>query len=135
MQNYAQPTAAQLSTLNDIKSFIAKNGYSPTILELASIAGIRGNALAQRVDGLVRKGLVSRQRGLSRSLVPVKIEGSHARAAGNDEKADAKLHPLYLTKEQLLTLNELLGSDALASTDKVNELRHLVGSASQAAGS
>lgn len=135
MTTLAPPSPAQLTTLNDIKAFIASNKYSPTIMELSTIAGVCNNAMAQRVDALVKKGWLTRRRGLSRSLVPVSTENGSPLAAGNIAEPGLKRHPLYLTAEQLQLLSALLDSDHLVSTSKTEELRNLVSSASQAAGS
>lgn len=64
------PTEKQAETLGHIRQFIADNGYSPTVLELASIAGVRGNAIQGRIDALRRKGLVTLSQKACRTIRP-----------------------------------------------------------------
>jgi len=62
------PTPKQAETLEHIRNFISDKGYSPTVSELAAIAGIRGNAVQDRLDALERKGLVTRTPGAMRTI-------------------------------------------------------------------
>lgn len=96
------PTPTQLETLDDIKAFLAKNGFSPTVMELAHMAGITNNAVGQRIDALVRKGCLNRRPGASRSLVPVNMVLD---SSGNEHR-----HPLYMTVDQLQLLSDRLKS-------------------------
>ena len=64
------PTAAQAETLDHIRAFIDDKGYSPTIAELAKLAGVRGNAIQLRIDGLEQKGLITRTARIARSIRP-----------------------------------------------------------------
>lgn len=66
----SQPTPKQAETLGHIRGFIEANGYSPTVIELAAIAGIRGNAVQGRIDALLRKSLITRTTGAARTIRP-----------------------------------------------------------------
>lgn len=49
----------QAETLGHIRTFIAEKGYSPTVAELAALAGVNTNALHERLMALKKKGLSS----------------------------------------------------------------------------
>jgi repressor LexA len=62
-------TKKQYETLKEIEQFIAFNGYSPTIRELAEILGLRSPAPAQsRVDALILSGVALVVTGRARTL-------------------------------------------------------------------
>ena len=65
------PSPKQAETLQHIKQFITDNGYSPSVVELAGLAGINQNAVQDRINGLCRKGLIHRSPGLVRTIRPV----------------------------------------------------------------
>jgi hypothetical protein len=71
MASFFGPSPAQQKTLDDLKLFIASHAYSPTIAELAEMAGITNTAVSERVGGLLRKGCVTNRPGIARCLVPV----------------------------------------------------------------
>ena len=125
MTTYAGPSPGQQKTLDDIKAFIAQNGFSPTVAELAKIAGIANNAACQRIDALVKKGCLSRRPGASRSLVPV-TQGA--------EPIDEQRHPLYLTTDQLQVLSRRLKSGGNFGVSERDELLMLVDRLREAAG-
>lgn len=70
MPTTTEPTAKQSETLSHIKGYIAKHGYSPTVAELATLAGIHDNALQVRLQGLQRKRLITRTPSTPRSIRP-----------------------------------------------------------------
>ncbi|AOE86121.1 LexA family protein [Pseudomonas sp. TCU-HL1] len=49
------PSPKQAETPQHISSFIEEKGYSPTVAELAKLAGVRSFALQQRLDALEKK--------------------------------------------------------------------------------
>jgi len=61
-------TPAETEALGLIKAFIEKNGYSPTIAELAAAAGVYGNAMAERVTRLLLKGAITKTPRIARSI-------------------------------------------------------------------
>ena len=65
-----EPTTPQAETLGHIRDFINAKGYSPTIAELAKLAGVRGNAIQLRLEGLEQKSLITRTARISRSIRP-----------------------------------------------------------------
>jgi repressor LexA len=65
-----KPTPKQAETLQHIRDFIADKGYSPTVAELAELAGIHCNAAQDRIKVLVRKGLITRTAGTGRTIRP-----------------------------------------------------------------
>lgn len=65
------PSPKQAETLQHIREFIAEKGYSPTVAELAKLAGTNENAVQDRINALVRKGLITRTARTSRSIRPV----------------------------------------------------------------
>ncbi|MCY1248203.1 hypothetical protein D9M72_616070 [compost metagenome] len=56
------PSPKQLETLEHI---------SPTVAELAKLAGIHCNAVQDRINALDRKGLITRTAGTGRTIRPV----------------------------------------------------------------
>lgn len=60
----------QAETLQHIRDFIAEKGYSPTVAELANLAGINENAVQDRINALDRKGLIKRAAGIARTIRP-----------------------------------------------------------------
>jgi len=63
-----QITKADAETLKLIRSFIEKNGYSPTVAELAAAAGVYGNAMGERIARLARKGAITKTPRIARSI-------------------------------------------------------------------
>lgn len=125
MTNYVGPSPAQQKTLDDIKTFIAQHGFSPTVMELSQMAGIANNAVGQRIDALVRKGCVTRRRGASRSLMPANMDLV--------KTSSKQRHPLYLTSDQLLLLYNRINSSERKDTPELDELVMLIESVHQAA--
>lgn len=69
-----KPSKVQLETLKHIKEYIEKHQYSPTIAELAAAAGVTQNCIAERLGALVKLKLVSKTRGIARSIRPVSAD-------------------------------------------------------------
>jgi repressor LexA len=68
MSNNTPISKVEAETLGFIKGFIEKNGYSPTIAELATAAGVNGNAAAERVTRLLLKGAITKTPRIARSI-------------------------------------------------------------------
>lgn len=67
-----EATRRQREILDFIKSFRAKNGFSPTIREVGSAFGIKSlRGVTVTLDALEAKGLLKRTPGIVRSMVPV----------------------------------------------------------------
>ncbi|MOA63400.1 LexA repressor [compost metagenome] len=64
------PSPMQAETLQHIRQFIDEKGYSPTVAELAELAGGHCNAVQGRIDALEHKGLIKRTARISRSIRP-----------------------------------------------------------------
>jgi SOS-response transcriptional repressor LexA len=60
-------------TLDLIKGFIGVHGYSPTIRELAALAGITSSAVQFRVRRLEEHGSITKNDGAARSIRLKKI--------------------------------------------------------------
>ncbi|MVW75359.1 LexA family protein [Pseudomonas xionganensis] len=58
----------QAETLAAIRDFIAENGYSPSVAELAARFKINENAVQGRLLTLLRNGKIARTPGISRSI-------------------------------------------------------------------
>jgi SOS-response transcriptional repressor LexA len=71
MQTKSELTPAQAETLAFIRSYIAKNGYSPTVAEIAIAEKVNVNAIGERIAQLVKKGAVTKTPRIARSLRPV----------------------------------------------------------------
>lgn len=65
------PSKVQLETLKHIKEYIETHQYSPTIAELAALAGVTPNCVAERLGALVKLKLVRKTPGIARSIRPV----------------------------------------------------------------
>jgi SOS-response transcriptional repressor LexA len=68
MANSKPITTIEAETLRLIGTFIEKNGYSPTIAELAASAGVYGNAMCERVARLHHKGAITKTPRIARSI-------------------------------------------------------------------
>ncbi len=55
-------------TLDSIKSYIAAHGHSPTLESLALLDGVSKVTVFERVNGLQRKGWITRERYKSNSI-------------------------------------------------------------------
>lgn len=64
-------TQVQAATLAFIRSYIAKNGYSPTVAEIAKAEKVNVNAIGGRIAALIKKGAVTKADGIARSLRPI----------------------------------------------------------------
>ena len=65
---YRRLTPKQLRILTLIRDFQRKNGYSPTMQELADTLGVTKVTVFEHVAGLEKKGLLQRSRHRARSL-------------------------------------------------------------------
>jgi len=65
-------TDPQRRTLKEIREFIARRGYPPTILELAEILDISHASAHDQVNQLVRKGYLKREPRKARGLVVIR---------------------------------------------------------------
>lgn len=63
-----KPSPMQDETLEHIRAFLAEKGYAPTIVELATKAGVRPFAMQQRLDALENKGHIKRDAKVARSI-------------------------------------------------------------------
>jgi SOS-response transcriptional repressor LexA len=63
-------TLVEAETLAYIRSFIQKNGYTPTIAEMAAAAGVNFNAVGERVTRLPLKGAITKTPRIARSIRP-----------------------------------------------------------------
>lgn len=63
-----KPSKPQLETLEHIRQYIAKHGYSPTLADLAELAGVRQNCIAERLGALVKLKLITKTPGIARSV-------------------------------------------------------------------
>ncbi len=61
-------TGPQRRTLSELRRFINRRGFPPTIQELADILGISGPSVRDQVNQLVRKGYVKRESRKARGL-------------------------------------------------------------------
>lgn len=71
MQTKSELTPAQAKTLAFIRSYIAKNGYSPTFAEIAVAEKVNVNAIGGRIAVLIKKGVLTKADGIARSIRPV----------------------------------------------------------------
>ncbi|HVX83932.1 MAG TPA: transcriptional repressor LexA [Phycisphaerae bacterium] len=62
------PTPKQLKILIAIRDFRVRNGYSPTMQELADQLGVSKVTIFEHVEALEKKGLILRARNKARSL-------------------------------------------------------------------
>lgn len=62
------PTPKQLKLLVSIRDFRVRNGYSPTMQELADLLDVSKVTIFEHVEALERKGLILRHRNRARSL-------------------------------------------------------------------
>jgi SOS-response transcriptional repressor LexA len=56
---------------DEVRRFIDENGYSPSIRDLCRKFGVSTSTMHKRVDTMCFRRMLSRKRGLSRSLVPL----------------------------------------------------------------
>ena len=61
-------TDQQLKTLAVIKKYIAENGYSPSIGDIANELGVYPNAVQEQIKRLERDGYITKKAGVARSL-------------------------------------------------------------------
>lgn len=66
-----KPTKQQLATLEHIRQYVAKHGYSPTLADLATAADVRQNCIAERLGALIKLKLITKTPGIARSIRPV----------------------------------------------------------------
>lgn len=65
-------TGPQRRTLHEIRLFIIRHGFSPTIKELAEVLGISHASAHGQVNQLVRKGYLKRDSGKARGIAIVR---------------------------------------------------------------
>lgn len=61
-------TKQQLQTISIIKKYIAENGYSPSIGDIAGQLGVYPNSVQEQIKRLERDGYVAKTAGVPRSL-------------------------------------------------------------------
>ncbi|WP_286916114.1 MULTISPECIES: LexA family protein [Pseudomonas] len=66
-----KPSKPQLETLEHIRQYVEKHGYSPTLADLAERASVRQNCIAERLGALVKLKLITKTPGIARSIRPV----------------------------------------------------------------
>jgi SOS regulatory protein LexA len=66
----APPTPRQVQLLKTIAEFAGRDGYSPTIGELAQIAGVSRTTTFEHIEQLRKKGYIWGPAGKARSLTP-----------------------------------------------------------------
>src|SRR6185312_5241874 len=67
-RRHMTPTPKQLRILMAIRDFRVRNGYSPTMQELADQLGVSKVTIFEHVEALERKDLILRARNRARSL-------------------------------------------------------------------
>lgn len=70
MTNKNPITKVEAETLAYIRAFIEKNGYSPTVAEMAAAADVNCNAIGERVTRLLLKGAITKTPRIARSIRP-----------------------------------------------------------------
>lgn len=94
-------TQPERRLLNALYDFHRQNGYGPTLRELAKAVGYRSPAAASYgIDCLTRKGLVTREYGVSRSIRPINTHTT-----------------------EIIVILESLGPDGQGTTNIVQRLR------------
>lgn len=79
--NNTQPTERQKEVLNTIAGFSAKNGYPPTLRELADILGVTStNGVHDILVALEKKGLIVITKRISRGLQITEAGKEHLNA-------------------------------------------------------
>jgi repressor LexA len=63
-------TAPQASTLAHIRDYIKTHGYSPSVADLAALAGVNQNAMGQRLAAMLKKGAIIKTPGVARTIRP-----------------------------------------------------------------
>ncbi len=67
-------TTVEQQTLDAIKRYYQEHGYSPTVRELCELLHVVSTrSMQMRIERLIRKGRLTRQAGLSRTLRPVEV--------------------------------------------------------------
>lgn len=61
-------TPLQSEALLTLESFIGKNGFPPTVQELATLLGVSHASAHDRISQLIRKGYLKREEGKARGL-------------------------------------------------------------------
>ncbi|ECT1022508.1 LexA family transcriptional regulator [Salmonella enterica] len=101
-------TDRQQQTLDLLISFRKEHGFPPTVQEIAEMQGYRShNAAAEHLRALERKGVITRERGISRGIYVKALKPDfdatellRALVAGEDnarERAIAYLHDKGIT--------------------------------------
>lgn len=70
MQTKNELTPVQAETLAFIEVYRKKNGYSPTVAEMAEAANVNGNAISGRIAAMIKKGAITKTPGIARSIRP-----------------------------------------------------------------
>jgi repressor LexA len=77
MARHTSVTPAQQETFSYLKNYIAKNGQSPTILDMSKEFGLKSlRSVTQRLEALERKGLIARDRFQHRGIEVLKGDSS-----------------------------------------------------------
>ena len=63
------PTQQQLKTIKAVQTAVDDTGLPPTTMELCDALGVTGNAVRQRVEACVKKGLLVRRPNTARGLL------------------------------------------------------------------
>ena len=63
-------TKKQFEVVSFVRDFIARNGISPTLYEIAEHFSIRASTAAAHVAALERKHIIERRKGTRRSILP-----------------------------------------------------------------
>jgi len=61
----------QLEVYGCIESYYKKKGFSPSISDVAEIIGLSTSTIATYIEALKKKGYVTSERGVPRSLLAV----------------------------------------------------------------
>lgn len=68
MKKTDEITPVQAETLAFIAAYVAEHGYSPTVAEMAEAAKVYQNAMSERLAIMLRKGVITKTPGISRSI-------------------------------------------------------------------
>jgi len=91
-------TPKQQLFIDTLLEHVGQHGVSPTYQELAGALGISKVSVFETVEMLVRKGVISRKKGATRSLEvlesAMRRDGGKALVAAKEAVAEAKRHEL-----------------------------------------
>ena len=107
-------TKRQAETLNYIRAFTRKNGYSPSYREIADHFGLSAvSTIAKHVKSLKEQGLIAHQWNRSRSLTTIPTQTSRATSRLIDvplmgDIPAGPLQEIHASKDQSLQLDKKL---------------------------